>query len=444
MTLEVKHSTVASTPDDGTSEVGTNEWNANHTVQITGPALIGKDSAGAGAAAEISVSTGLSLSAGALTNSDRGSSAVTAHEAAGDPHPQYLTAAEGDAAYAPAVAAVPTGGSTGQVLKKNSNTNYDYSWQADSTGAGGSPAGSTGEVQYNNGGVFAGATGFKIESNVANMPAVAAPPAPPSNSISYFTQLQAARAMPRFRAAADPNPCGVQRAFWDCKIPVVVGPAGGTTAPVVLAASVLTAATMSFAQSFVSNNRWTSQPKKRYAISTANTATGIRQNYTQFYRGSQPGYGGFFFAARVGVANNKLADLFVGMCASTAVLGGNASALTNCIGMGYDVGDSAAGNWFLIRNDGAGVATKVGLGATNAARAADIGFDLFIYNPPNSGEFYVQIINVNTGAEVLNTSYNTDVPAADTGLAWKCEVRNDANATQCSIEHNFIYVEPLS
>jgi microcystin-dependent protein len=32
----------------------------------------------------------------------------------------------------------PTGGTTGQVLKKNSNTNYDYAWAADNTGAGGS------------------------------------------------------------------------------------------------------------------------------------------------------------------------------------------------------------------------------------------------------------------------------------------------------------------
>ena len=30
----------------------------------------------------------------------------------------------------------PTGGTTNQVLKKNSNTNYDYSWAADDTGAG--------------------------------------------------------------------------------------------------------------------------------------------------------------------------------------------------------------------------------------------------------------------------------------------------------------------
>lgn len=33
---------------------------------------------------------------------------------------------------------VPTGGSTGQVLKKNSNSDYDYSWQADNTGGAGS------------------------------------------------------------------------------------------------------------------------------------------------------------------------------------------------------------------------------------------------------------------------------------------------------------------
>jgi hypothetical protein len=31
----------------------------------------------------------------------------------------------------------PVGGATGQVLKKNSATNYDYSWQADATGGGG-------------------------------------------------------------------------------------------------------------------------------------------------------------------------------------------------------------------------------------------------------------------------------------------------------------------
>lgn len=102
------------------------------------------------------------------------SAAITAHEGAADPHPGYLTVSEGNAAYASIShghvigdttglqtaldgksatthnhdgvyatsghshsGLVPSGGTTNQVLKKNSNTNYDYSWQADSTGAGG-------------------------------------------------------------------------------------------------------------------------------------------------------------------------------------------------------------------------------------------------------------------------------------------------------------------
>lgn len=38
----------------------------------------------------------------------------------------------------------PTGGSSGQVLKKNSNTNYDYSWATDLTGGGGGASDSDG------------------------------------------------------------------------------------------------------------------------------------------------------------------------------------------------------------------------------------------------------------------------------------------------------------
>ena len=53
---------------------------------------------------------------------------------------------------------VPTGGSTGFVLKKNSNTDYDYDWAAD---LGSAPGGSSGQFQYNNGGIFGG-TGMLV------------------------------------------------------------------------------------------------------------------------------------------------------------------------------------------------------------------------------------------------------------------------------------------
>lgn len=45
------------------------------------------------------------------------------------------------------------GGTTSQVLKKNSNTDYDYSWGA---GGGGTPGGLDTQVQFNDGGAFGG------------------------------------------------------------------------------------------------------------------------------------------------------------------------------------------------------------------------------------------------------------------------------------------------
>lgn len=55
---------------------------------------------------------------------------------------------------------LPTGGTTGQVLAKNSATNYDVAWTTASGGGGGTPAGNTGEIQFNNGGSFGASSGF--------------------------------------------------------------------------------------------------------------------------------------------------------------------------------------------------------------------------------------------------------------------------------------------
>jgi hypothetical protein len=57
----------------------------------------------------------------------------------------------------------PTGGSTGQVLAKNSATNYDYSW---TTAGGASPGGSSGDIQYNNAGAFGGVSGSTAEQHL--------------------------------------------------------------------------------------------------------------------------------------------------------------------------------------------------------------------------------------------------------------------------------------
>ena len=60
---------------------------------------------------------------------------------------------------------------------------------------------------------------------------------------------------------------------------------------------------------------------------------------------------------------------------------------------------------------------------------------------PNSAELFVRIVNLQTGAVVLDTSYTTDVPAVNTALSFKCEVRNGAVAAADNIEIAKAYIE---
>lgn len=114
-----------------------------------------------------------------------------AHLAVGDPHSQYLTPAEGAAAYAPLSGAVPTGsGTAGQVLTKGAGSTF--SWQSPSAGTVVAPvtltasavsmvpltasgmAGQTGnimEARLSDGNIYFGVTSsgeMRSGSNIAN------------------------------------------------------------------------------------------------------------------------------------------------------------------------------------------------------------------------------------------------------------------------------------
>lgn len=223
---------------------------------------------------------------------------------------------------------------------------------------------------------------------------------------------------------------------------VLIAPASGTSAPTIHGGTLTTAATMSLQFTAGSTNRWSATPRKRFQTSTtAGNASGMRTAYTQWFRGSAAGFGGFWFRAQLGAQINlNGGQKFVGLCASTGALAGEPSALVNMCGMGYDAADSSAGNWQFMRNDGSGTATKVDLG-TDAARGTTQGWDLQMFLAPNGAELFVRIVNLNTGVVVLNTSYTTDLPATNTGMAFKAEVRNGAVAAADNLEVAKVYIE---
>lgn len=55
MTVTLKHSTIVSVPDDGTSPVGSDEWNANHDLTMASGNVLGRQTAGVGPVEEISI-----------------------------------------------------------------------------------------------------------------------------------------------------------------------------------------------------------------------------------------------------------------------------------------------------------------------------------------------------------------------------------------------------
>ena len=93
-----------------------------------------------------------------------------------------------------------------------------------------------------------------------------------------------------------------------------------------------------------------------------------------------------------------------------------------------------------MRNDGSGIATKVDLG-TDAARNTTHGYDLTMFVKPNSAELFVRIVNLHTGIVVLDSSFTTDIPAVNTALTFKCEVRNGTIAAADNIEIAKAYIE---
>ncbi len=66
MTISLKHKTQAAGTDAGNGEIAKTEWNEEHDLTMATARLLGRTTAGDGAAEEISVGSGLSLSGGEL------------------------------------------------------------------------------------------------------------------------------------------------------------------------------------------------------------------------------------------------------------------------------------------------------------------------------------------------------------------------------------------
>lgn len=69
------------------------------------------------------------------------------------------------------------------------------------------------------------------------------------------------------------------------------------------------------------------------------------------------------------------------------------------------------------------------------------GYEMTIDCAPGAAEIFVKIVNVSTGVVVIDTSYTTDIPAVDTGMSFKADVRNGAVASADGLELSKVYLQ---
>lgn len=168
----------------------------------------------------------------------------------------------------------------------------------------------------------------------------------------------------------------------------------------------------------------------------ANTASGTQSTQSVAVRGNTDGIGGFFFFSRFGIEtwSGTGQQVFIGLSALNAVLGGEPSAQNNTIGIGCDAADNT---WQLIFRS-ASATTKVN---TTIPIVAGEVFDLQMFAKPNDSKVTIRVVRQNDGVTIIDdVDYSTNLPANNVFLFAHAIIRNTGTAIN-RLALNRIYVE---
>lgn len=309
------------------------------------------------------------------------------------------------------------------------------------TAAGGSPAGTTGEIQYNNAGAFAGAVNTEIDAagNLRLMAASAEPAVPTGGVTVYAKEL-----LPGHSVMKTLRPSGVDSPMQDdIAFNNITKQQGGGTVMVAMNAAVLTASAVGTAVVIASGSAKASISRTQYATAATagalHTLIGIAAGNHAVLRGNVNGEGGFRKVFRFGlnamVAGNRG---FWGIAASTTAAT-NVDPLTVAaparIGMGMNLN---TGNWFVCGSDGT-TAWSTDLGANFPLDTTSLT-ELVLFCRPHNGTTAGDIsyrvrrytTNFNAPAFEVTGTRSTNLPAATTLLYPWIFLTNNATATACS------------
>lgn len=328
-------------------------------------------------------------------------------------------------------------------------------WVDLSISGSGSPGGNSGELQYNNGGVFAGAANVEIDGGDLKIVANSTPSAPPAGSFKFFGKtLGNTRIMP---AAMGPSGMDytLQPAMWRQKIGSWSPPGNAATLPDVFGMSAWSAVGTATARTVATTNLLTRMRRLGYvtAATTAGTLTSIRTGAAQYSTGTGAGLGGFFASFRFAATDAAVVAgvrHFTGMSANVAAPTNiEPSTMVNSVGVAQLSTDAT--QMYLVYG-GSAAQTPIALGTGfppfngTPGPTTGVPYDFMVWCPPNSnGVVNWQLDRLDTGTSTggtitpgtpgLQTPANTTLMGPCT---WRC---NNATALACAFDMINFYIE---
>jgi len=313
----------------------------------------------------------------------------------------------------------------------------DNTW-ATVSGGSGSPGGTSGEVQYNNAGAFAGAANVEIDGGDLTLVDAGFPTSPSAGRTKIFSDAMASR---RLVGSVDSN--GFHFDFQ---------PALFNSTTYMWLAGTGTTLAINWGTSFTARNNGTNaaqaHPTKastnaitslnRATFSTGTTATGasgIQSSATNAWRGNAANLGGFFFFARFALeATSGTYRMFVGLSENNATLNAQPSTLNNTLGIGLDSTDT---NFqFMIRN----TTTSTKIDTTVAANTTTV-YDFYMYAQPNSSQVDFELRNAVTNAVLKTSTETANLPASTVFMYMQSHIQSVTGTTAKLLALNRIYVE---
>ena len=295
-----------------------------------------------------------------------------------------------------------------------------------------SPAGSDGQIQYNNAGAL-GAT-IKAVTNDTSLVMVGsgAVPSLASNTTVLFADSIPLTPNVKFRTTSGSYSLHPFRDVYFAK------PAGNNTGVGQYGCGYTVFGTGSNAG--ITSASWV-ETLRRVNWTTSATAfshAGVRATARLVGIGSStaPAWGGFYLSTGIQKATSTATSYYFGGLIDLLGTPGGATSLTgwtNIIGIGHTQGEA---NWSIVANDASGTATQTSLGSNFPST----DFMWLEMTCPPGGPISFKVVNYTTGA-VTHGIINTDIPASTAGLCPFVLTSNGSTASACGITASHIYLE---